>query len=134
MKRNHLIQGLSSNFREEEKKLLSHGIDSWELIRSLKDNEISNLVKNSLLSTRNLNRLRCMAIFVCELNLSQGEAALLMHAGIPTVNALANLNPEELHQKINRLARQLNTGQHAFINLSKANAWITKAKKIQNLN
>ena len=65
-----------------------------------------------------------MATLICEINLSQPEAALLLHAGIPSVKVLASLTPQEVLQKTGRLERQLNTGKKSCLDLSKALNWI----------
>ena len=134
MKNNELLKNLSRNFHEEEKQLLSKGINTWLSLTRLKDEEISALVRNGRSTTLNLKRLRGIAKLVCELNISQADAALLMHAGISSVNALANLTPQELIQKTGRLERQLNTGREPIVNLAIANNWIKKARNRQIMN
>ena len=123
------LKNLPANFREEEKQLLSHGINNWFSIKSLTNDQLSIVVKNSLATTRNLKRLRGMANLICEINLSQPEAALLLHAGIPSTKVLASLTPQELMTKTSRLERQLRTGENPYLTLTKALDWIKSAKR-----
>ncbi len=128
------LQDLSKNFHEEEKLLLAHGISTWFSLKSLTDRQISALVKNGRGTSRNFKRLRGIATLVCDLNLSQANAALLMHAGIASITALASLTPQELIQKTGRLERQLRTGREPVLDLTKAHSWIQKAKNRQIQN
>tara|TARA_B100000700_G_C14364626_1_gene543063 strand:- start:39 stop:461 length:423 start_codon:yes stop_codon:yes gene_type:complete len=128
LKNKQTIKRLPPNFQEEEKILLEKGFNSWSAIMEIKDEEINQLVEVSLATTRNIKRLRCIALFINEINLSQGEAALLMHSGIPSIDALARLSPQELVLKTGRLERLLNTGRNPIVTLKIANMWIEKAK------
>ena len=69
-----------------------------------------------------------MATLICGINVSQAEAALLLHAGIASIETLASLTPSELIQKTGRLERQLNTGRKSYLDLPKAKEWIKNAK------
>ncbi len=119
---------LSNNFRNEEKELHSLGIITWKSIMGLEDSQINQLAKNTLCTTRNLNRLRCIAMLICEMNISQKESALLIHSGICSVKALGNLTPQELINKTGRFERILKTGREPIIDLKKANNLIKQAK------
>tara|TARA_Y100001968_G_scaffold69255_1_gene60366 strand:- start:1130 stop:1552 length:423 start_codon:yes stop_codon:yes gene_type:complete len=129
LKNKQPIEKLPRNFEAEEKLLKEKGFNSWSSIMNIKDQEINDLVQNGLGSIRNLKRLRCIAIFINEINLSLGDAALLMHSGIPSIEALAILSPQELLHKTGRLERLLNSGRTPVVNLKTANVWIEKAKK-----
>ena len=128
------FKNLPKNFHEEEKQLLSKGINTWLSLKSLKDEEFSALALSGRSTTRNLKRLRGIATLICEINLTQADAALLLHSGISSVEALAKLTPQELIHKTGRLERQLNTGRKPIVNLTIANSWIQKAKNRQILN
>ncbi len=128
------ITGLPTNFSTEEKQLLSKGIKSWSSLKCLTDEEIISLVKTGLGTIKNFNRLRGIATLICEMDISLGDASLLLHAGISSVNALAILTPQELINKTGRLERQLQTGRRPFFDLVKANHLIKKARKRQILN
>ena len=109
-------------------------MESWTSIKDLKDEEINEITKSSLATCRNLKRLRCIAILICELNLSPEDGALLMHSGIASIKALASLTPQELLLKTGRLERLLNTGRKPVVDLPKAHSWIQAAKARQITN
>ena len=125
------MRNLSKNFKEEEKSLRLRGINSWDSLMNLKDHEINEIIKTSRSTNRNLKRLRCIAMLIHEIDLSQGEAALLMHSGICSSKALINLTPQELLNKTGRFERQLRTGRDPLVDLQKANSWIKRAKARQ---
>ena len=129
MKNKQTIEKLPQNFEAEGKLLQRKGFHSWSSIMNIKDEEINELVKNGPVSIRNLKRLRCIAMFISEINLSLGDAALLMHSGIPSIKALSRLSPQELLHKTGRLERLLNSGREPVVTLKTANVWIKKATK-----
>tara|TARA_Y100001968_G_scaffold333809_1_gene399741 strand:- start:5762 stop:6199 length:438 start_codon:yes stop_codon:yes gene_type:complete len=131
LKSKRIIKKTSQIFEAERKLLIDKGFNSWPSIMLLTDEEINTLVKNSLITTRNLRRLRCIAMFISEINLSIGDAALLMYSGIPSIDALARLSPQELLDKTGRLERLLNTGRKPVANLKTANIWIDRAKRLK---
>ena len=122
---------LPKNFKEEEKVLHSLNIHSWSAIKNLKDNEINKIAKKTLSTSRNLIRLRCIAMLISELEISQSDAGLLMHSGVASVEALAKSTPQELSNKIGRLERLLKTGRKNIFDLQKANSLIKKARNKQ---
>ena len=123
------LKNLPKNFRVEEKILLSSNIKSWESLLSLSDVDIHNLINGSLGSVRNLKRLRCIAYFICTLNIELNEAAILMHSGLISNEAISRLSPQELIQKTGRFERNLQTGRIPLIDLKKASLLIKKAKE-----
>ena len=124
------LKNLPKSFYQEEKILLSNNIKTWHSLLSISDEEINNLIYGSLGSIRNLKRLKCIAYFICTLDIELNEAALLMHSGLISNKALSRLTPQELVQKSGRFERILRTGRIPLIDLSKANFLIEKAKKI----
>jgi len=133
MKSQKIFKTLPKNFRREEEALISRGLDSMESVKEISDDEIINLVKSRYCTERNLRRLRCIALLVCELNLSQREAALLMHSGISSIEALKKSTPQEVINKTGRLERNLKPGTDTVVNLEKANKWINQAKEWDKL-
>ncbi|WP_036902689.1 MULTISPECIES: DUF4332 domain-containing protein [Prochlorococcus] len=127
------LNRIPKNFRREKEKLGLKKINSWEGIKQLSDDEILNLVRDEYCSSRNLRRLRCIALLVCELKLSENEAALLMHSGIASIKALLNLTPQELFLKTGRFERLIKTGREPVISLKRASELIRKAKIRQNI-
>tara|TARA_B100001250_G_C19523504_1_gene667028 strand:- start:269 stop:652 length:384 start_codon:yes stop_codon:yes gene_type:complete len=123
---------LSKNFHNEEKELNALGINTWESIMNIGDSQINDLVKNTLCTTRNLMRLRCIAMLICELSISQEESALLMHSGISSIKALRDLTPHELLRRTGRFERIMQIRRKPIINLEKANCLIKEARTRQN--
>ena len=124
-----LLKNLPKSFYQEEKILLSNNIKTWNSLLSIRDEEINNLIYGSLGSIRNLKKLKCIAYFICTLDIELNEAALLMHSGLISNKALSRLTPQELLQKTGRFERFLRTGRIPLITLSKAHFLIEKAKK-----
>tara|TARA_Y100001968_G_scaffold118683_1_gene108166 strand:- start:273 stop:671 length:399 start_codon:yes stop_codon:yes gene_type:complete len=129
MNKNLNLKNLPENFYQEEKILLSNNIKTWNSLLTISDEELNKLIYGSLGSIRNLKRLKCIAYFICTLDIELNEAALLMHSGLISNKALSRLSPQELVQKTGRFERFLRTGRIPLIDLSKANSLIEKAKK-----
>ena len=123
------IKNLPKSFYQEEKILFSNNIRTWDCLLSISDEEIHNLISGSLGSVRNLKRLKCIAYFICTLEIELNEAALLMHSGLVSNKAVSRLSPHELIQKTGRFERILQTGRIPIIDLKKAHFLIEKAKK-----
>ena len=123
------LKNIPKSFYQEEKVLLSNNIKTWDSLLSITDEEINKMIYGSLGSIRNFKRLRCIAYFICTLNIELNEAALLMHSGFISNKALSRLSPHELVKKTGRFERFLQTGRIPLIDLNKAHALIEKAKK-----
>ena len=123
------LKDLPKTFYQEEKILFSNNIKTWDSLLSISDEEINNLVYGSLGSVHNLKKLKCIAYFICTLDIELNEAALLMHSGLISNKALSRLTPQELIQKTGRFERFLRTERIPLIDLRKANFLIEKAKK-----
>ena len=123
------LNNIPKSFYQEEKILLSYDIKTWDTLSSITDEEINNMINGSLGSVRNLKRLKCIAYFICSLNIELNEAALLMHSGLTSNKAISRLSPHELLQKTGRFERILQTGRVPIIDLNKAHVLIEKAKK-----
>ncbi|KGG19424.1 DUF4332 domain-containing protein [Prochlorococcus marinus] len=129
MSNKSLLKDLPKSFYQEEKILISNNIKTWDSLLSISDEEINNLIYGSLGSIRNLKRLKCIAYFICTLDIQLSEAALLMHSGLISNKAISRLTPQELVQKTGRFERTLRTGRIPIIDLKKAHFLIEKAKK-----
>ena len=123
------LKNIPKSFYQEEKILLSHDIKTWDTLSSITDEEINNMINGSLGSVHNLKRLKCIAYFICTLNIELNEAALLMHSGLISNKAISRLSPQELVKKTGRFERTLRTGRIPLIDLKKAHILIEKAKK-----
>ena len=127
---NKLFLGnIPKSFYQEEKILRLNNIKTWDSLLSITDEEINNMIHGSLGSVRNLKRLKCIAYFICTLNIELKEAALLMNSGLISNKAISRLSPQELVQRTGRFERVLQTGRIPLIDLRKANFLIEKAKK-----
>ena len=124
-----LLKNIPKSFYQEEKILLSNNIKTWDSLLTITDEEINKMIYGSLGSVRNLKRLKCIAYFICTLNIELNEAALLMHSGLTSNKAISRLSPHELLQKTGRFERILQTGRVPIIDLNKAHVLIEKAKK-----
>ena len=123
------LKNIPKSFHQEEKILLSNVIKTWDSLLSITDEEINKMIYGSLGSVRNLKRLKCIAYFICTLNIELNEAALLIHSGLISNKAISRLSPQELVNKTGRFERFLQTGRDPLINLEKAHVLIEKAKK-----
>ena len=130
MKNKLLLKNIPKSFYQEEKILLSHNIKTWDSILSITDEKINEMIYGTLGSVKNLKRLRCIAYFICTLNIELNEASLLMHSGLISNKAISRLSPQELVQKTGRFERFLRTGRIPIIDLKKAQILIKKAKKM----
>ena len=129
MNNKSFLKNLPKNFYQEEKILISNNIKTWDSLLSISDEEINQLIHGSLGSVRNLKKLKCIAYFICTLDIQLSEAALLMHSGLISNKAISRLSPQELVQKTGRFERTLRTGRIPIIDLKKAHFLIEKAKK-----
>ena len=129
MKNKLLFKNIPESFYQEKKILLSNNIKTWDSLLSITDEEINKMIYGTLGSVRNLKRLKCIAYFICTLNIELNLAALLMHSGLISNKAISRLSPQELVQKTGRFERGLQTERIPLIDLSKAHFLIEKAKK-----
>ena len=129
MKNNLFLKNIPKSFYQEEKILLKNNIKTWDSLMSITDKDINNMIYGSLGSVRNMHRLKCIAYFICSLNIEISEAALLMHSGLISNKAISRLSPQELVKKTGRFERSLQTGRIPLIDLKKAHFLIEKAKK-----
>tara|TARA_B100000579_G_scaffold332672_1_gene283016 strand:- start:37 stop:435 length:399 start_codon:yes stop_codon:yes gene_type:complete len=129
MKNKLLFKNIPESFYQEKKILLSNNIKTWDSLLSITDEEINKMIYGTLGSVRNLKRLKCIAYFICTLNIELNLAALLMHSGLISNKAISRLSPHELVQKTGRFERFLQTGRIPLLDLNKAHILIEKAKK-----
>ena len=120
MNNKSFLKKLPKTFYQEEKILLSNNIKTWDSLLSISDEQINDLIYGSLGSVRNLKRLKCIAYFICTLDIQINEAALLMHSGLISNKAISRLTPQELVQKTGRFERVLQTGRIPIIDLKKS--------------
>ena len=134
MKPEDPLQDLPQGLRDEQKQLLASGLTTWGQLQALNELQISRLASSGRASARNLRRLQGMAELACGLDLAPQDAALLMHAGLATVQAIAGSSPQDLVTRTGRLERQLRSGRPPVVDLALARQWILRAKERQNTN
>ena len=134
MKPEDPLQDLPQGMRDEGKQLLTSGITTWGELQALDELQISRLAASGRASARNLRRLKGMADLACDPDLAPQDAALLMHAGLATVTAIAGSTPQELVTRTGRLERQLRSGRPPVVDLALARRWILRARERQNTN
>jgi len=128
------LKELPQGLRDEHAQLMASGITTWGGVQNLSELQISRLAASGRASARNLRRLKGMAELGCCLDLAPADAALLMHAGLATVAAVAGASPPDLVTRTGRLERQLRSGRPPVVDLALARTWILRAKERQNTN
>ena len=122
---------LPVNFRHEKEFLKNKNLSTWESIHKLTDNEISQFLQQKSLCTESrLKKIRAIALFIIELNLTPHQAYLLLHAGIGSLKTLSTLNPYSLKQKIGRLERKMRVRTKSEINQKLLKDWIKRSKEL----
>ena len=125
------LEILPSNFRHEKEFLKSNNLNTWESIHKLNDMNISHLLqKKSLCTESRLKKIRAIALFIIEVNLTPHQAYLLLHAGIGSLKTLSTLNPYSLKQKIGRLERRMGVRTQSDLNQKLLKDWIKKSKDL----
>ena len=125
------LEILPSNFRHEKEFLKSNNLNTWESIHKLNDMNISHLLqKKSLCTESRLKKIRAIALFIIELNLTPHQAYLLLHSGIGSLKTLSTLNPYSLKQKIGRLERRMGVRTQSDLNQKLLKDWIKKSKDL----
>ena len=122
---------LPTNFRHEKEFLKNNNLNTWQSIHQLTDMQISHFLKKKSLCTESrFKKIRAIALFIIELNLTPHQAYLLLHAGIGSLKALSSLNPYSLKQKIGRLERRMGVRTQSNINQKLLKEWIERSKEL----
>ena len=125
------LEILPVNFRHEKEFLKNKNLNTWESIHKLTDMQISHFLKQKSLCTESrLKKIRAIALFIIELNLTPHQAYLLLHAGIGSLKTLSTLNPYSLKQKIGRLERKMGVRTQTEINQKLLKKWIKRSRDI----
>ena len=131
MESNTFLDLLPTNFRHEKSFFVKNNIFDFEKLGNLSEFDINEIQRKSpLCSLNNLKKIKAIAIFKKEINISPPEAYLLLHCGIGTIKSLSLSTAYELEQKIRRLERNLRVKTKTEINFSILNKWIKRAKLI----
>tara|TARA_B100001287_G_scaffold46968_1_gene36010 strand:+ start:61 stop:456 length:396 start_codon:yes stop_codon:yes gene_type:complete len=124
------LEILPINFRHEKEFLKNNNFKTWKSIHKLTDMQISHFLKQKTLCTESrLKKIKAIALFVIELNLTPHQAYLLLHAGIGSLKTLSKLNPYSLEQKIGRLGR-MGFSTQLGINQKLLKDWIKRSKEL----
>ena len=121
---------LPRQFQREQAALRAAGVQRWEQLAALTDQELRQLARGGALE-RQLRKLRGQAQLVSELGLEPHEAALLLYAGIASSRGLAEASPLQLLQQLGRLERTLTGVAPARINAALVRQWIRQAQQQQ---
>tara|TARA_B100001113_G_scaffold153689_1_gene125735 strand:+ start:223 stop:621 length:399 start_codon:yes stop_codon:yes gene_type:complete len=125
------LEILPVNFRHEKEFLKNKNINTWESIHKLTDMQINHFLQQKSLCTESrLKKIRAIALFIIELNLTPHQAYLLLHAGIGSLKTLSTLNPYSLKQKIGRLERKMGVRTKSEINQKLLKDWIKRSKEL----
>ena len=125
------LEILPVNFRHEKEFLKNKNLNTWESIHKLTDMQISHFLQQKSLCTESrLKKIRAIALFIIELNLTPHQAYLLLHAGIGSLKTLSTLNPYSLNQKIGRLERKMGVRTHSEINQKLLKEWINRSRDL----
>tara|TARA_Y100000589_G_scaffold280230_1_gene276532 strand:+ start:246 stop:644 length:399 start_codon:yes stop_codon:yes gene_type:complete len=125
------LEILPGNFRHEKEFLKDNNYKNWEMIRNLNDLQINQIIKkNSLCTQSRFKKIRAIALFIIDLELTPHQAYLLLHAGVGSLKTLSTLNPYSLKQKIGRLERKMGVRTQSDINQKLLNDWIKKSKSL----
>ena len=125
------LEILPENFRHEKEFLKNKNLNNWESIYKLTDMQISHFLQQKSLCTESrFKKIRAIALFIIELNLSPNQAYLLLHAGIGSLKTLSTLNPYSLKQKIGRLERKMGVRTQSEINQKLLKDWIKRSREL----
>ena len=128
-----LLDFLPINFRHEKSFLIEHNLNNFVKLSNLSDLDINEVQRKSPLCTlNNLKKIRAIAIFKKEIEISPPEAYLLLHCGIASIKSLSLSTPYELERKIGRLERNLRVKTQTNITFALLKKWIERANHICN--
>ena len=125
------LEILPINFRHEKEYLKNKNLNTWESIHNLTDIQISQFLREKSLCTESrFKKIKAIALFIIELNLTPHQAYLLLHAGIGSLETLSKLNPHSLKQKIGRLERKMRVRTQSDVNQKLLKDWIKRSKDL----
>ena len=109
MIRENFLKSLPDNYRNEKIFLLKSGFNNWYQLSQLSDSLINGMIhKEPMCTESRLKKIRAISNLIIYLDISPGQAYILLHSGITSMKALSRLDPHTLERKIGRLNRKLN--------------------------
>ena len=122
---------LPTNFRHEKSFFIQKNLIDFDRLSTLSDLDINEIQRQSPLCTlNNLRKIRAIAIFKKEIEISPPQAYLLLHCGIGSIKSLSMSTPYELECKIGRLERSLRVKTKTDVNFTLLKKWIKRANQI----
>lgn len=126
------FQDLPAHARRERTALERAGCHDWPALARMTDQQLAELALAAGASQPTLVRLRGQARLVVELELQPGQAALLLHAGVPDRRSLAAADPQQLWLQTGRLQRRLTGTAVPAPDLAQVRRWIARARRDTN--
>ena len=122
---------LPTNFRHEKAFFIQNNLTNFDKLSNLSDLDINEVQRKSPLCTlNNLKKIRAIAIFKKEIEISPPEAYLLLHCGIASIKSLSLTTPHELERKIGRLERSLRVKTETQITFAVLKKWVKRANQV----
>ena len=122
---------LPTNFRHEKAFFIKNNLTNFKKLSNLSDLDINEVQRKSPLCTlNNLKKIRAIAIFKKEIEISPPEGYLLLHCGIGSIKSLSLTTPYELERKIGRLERSLRVKTETQITFAILKKWVNRANQI----
>jgi hypothetical protein len=126
------FQHLPAHARRERTALERAGCRDWPALARMTDRQLADLAVGAAASLPTLVRLRGQARLVVDLDLHPGQAALLLHAGVPDRRSLAAADPQQLWRQTGRLQRRLTGTAVPPPDLAEVRRWIAQARRGTN--
>ena len=131
MEHKSFLDFLPTNFRHEKSFFIQNNLTDFEKLSNLSDIDINEIQRKSPLCTlNNLKKIKAIAIFKKEIEISPPQAYLLLHCGIGSIKSLSITTPYELERKIRRLERNLRVKTKTDVNFVLLKKWIKIASQI----
>jgi hypothetical protein len=119
---------LPPHFKSERQQLERAGVNDWQQLAELQDNDLRRLGRSGGASEARLIKLRGQARLVVEAGVEPAEAALLLYAGIANCQGLAQANPHQLLVQMGRLQASLTGMAAPRLDLNTLQSWIRRAQ------